>query len=73
MCVKCDKCGSKRILGISAKCDDKCSLKFKNTFNNDYVPYDLNIGGGDYIELNICLDCGKAQGIEKWPDPEFLN
>ncbi len=29
---------------------------------NGYVPYDLNIGGGDYIEFKYCLDCGQIQG-----------
>ena len=69
----CDKCKSKRILSISAKCDDKCCVRFNNVERCDYVPYDLGIGGGDYVEIKICLDCGKVQGIEKWPDPEFLQ
>jgi hypothetical protein len=33
--------------------------------NNDhdgYVPNDLGIGGGDYIQFSYCMDCGKIQG-----------
>jgi hypothetical protein len=33
-----------------------------------YVPNDLNIGGGDYIEFDVCLDCGQMQG--QYPLPE---
>lgn len=35
-----------------------------------YVPYDLNIGGGDYIDIKVCLDCGQMQG--EWPIPPEL-
>lgn len=31
----------------------------------DYVPSDLNIGGGDYLSFDVCLDCGQMQG--EWP------
>jgi len=31
------------------------------------VPGDMGIGGGDYVEVAWCLDCGQLQG--KWPLP----
>lgn len=70
---ECDKCGSERVLTISAKCSDMCSLSFLGKEKHGYVPHDLLIGGGDYIKIDICLDCGKAQGIENVDDPEFYE
>jgi len=69
---ECESCGSDRILEISAKCNDMCILRFQGVENDGYVPRDLPIGGGDYIEIDICLDCGIAQGIAESEDPRFL-
>jgi len=30
--------------------------------SDGYVPDDMGIGGGDYIRLHICLECGQVQG-----------
>jgi hypothetical protein len=35
--------------------------------NDGYVPDDLGIGGGDYVEFDMCLTCGQVQG--KFPLP----
>lgn len=41
---------------------------FSNNIEFDgYVPDDLGIGGGDYVEFDLCLDCGQVQGT--WPLP----
>lgn len=60
------KCGSDRIMSINSKCNDMCCLSLdtmNGTIENiGYVPDDLNIGGGDYIEFDVCLDCGRIQG-----------
>jgi hypothetical protein len=32
---------------------------------NDYPPYHLGIGGGDYIKFSFCANCGQIQGT--WP------
>jgi len=64
----CDKCQSERITSVSGKCSDLCSMEYKGKEHNGYVPYDMGIGGGDYIEFQYCLNCGKIQGtfpIEK--------
>jgi DNA-directed RNA polymerase subunit RPC12/RpoP len=36
-----------------------------------YLPNIKNLGGGDDLEISVCLDCGQAQG--DWPveGPEF--
>jgi hypothetical protein len=61
-------CGSARILSVNAKCSDLCFVSINGHEKSDYVPDDLGIGGGDYIELELCLNCGKVQG--KFPLPE---
>jgi len=67
----CDACGGNRILSVYAKCSDRCVVHFKEHSNEGYVPNDLPIGGGDDIEFEVCLDCGKVQGEFPVPDPEF--
>jgi hypothetical protein len=61
--MECIWCGSDRILEVSAKCSDTCTLTFKGVEHQGYVPIDSAVGGGDYIELDICLSCGVAQGL----------
>jgi len=71
--MECENCNSDRILQISAKCNDMCSLVFKSVEYNGYVPNESKIGGGDYIELDICLECGIAQGCVDSEDPQFYT
>jgi hypothetical protein len=39
-----------------------CSVEYKGMERHDYVPDFIGLGGGDYIELDYCLDCGQIQG-----------
>lgn len=55
-----------RKLSITAKCSDLCSVKFIDENGNvtkskeySYVPEDIGIGGGDYVELDIDMDSGQ--------------
>ena len=73
MTYHCDSCHGDRILTIGGKVSDMFNADFKNANYEGYVPHDLGIGGGDYIEMEICLDCGKVQGILKAEDPEFYT
>jgi hypothetical protein len=50
-----------------AKCSDRCRVIIGNNQEEGDVPYSLGIGGGDYIRLVTCLDCGQIQGT--WPLP----
>lgn len=63
---KCQTCNSKRLVFISGKSSDMNSFYFeesgKKSDDFEYVPDDMNIGGGDYIEFFMCLDCGQIQG-----------
>jgi len=62
--VSCQRCQSSRILSVSAKCSDCCSVEIGETglcVADGYVPGDMGIGGGDYIEFSVCLNCGQMQ------------
>jgi hypothetical protein len=65
--MKCKHCESVRVVGISGKCSDMCSVEYGTIERDGYVPSDLGIGGGDYISFSFCMDCGKLQ--KKFPLP----
>jgi len=61
------KCGSANIASVSGKVADMSSvrtpLKSFKGYSGDYVPLkELQIGEGDYIRFDYCLDCGNIQG-----------
>jgi hypothetical protein len=58
----CKRCQSNRILSVSGKCSDCCSASYQDRETDGYVPSIDVIGGGDYVELDLCLDCGQHQG-----------
>jgi len=60
---KCQRCSSVRVANIGGKCSDMCGYSVGDGEALDgYVPGDMGIGGGDYIEFDFCLDCGQLQG-----------
>lgn len=63
--MKCQRCGSNRLASIDGKTSDCNSIDIEGKEFDGYVPDDIGIGGGDYIEMTWCLDCGQIQG--KWP------
>jgi hypothetical protein len=65
--MNCQRCNSERILSAGGKCSDCFGASIGKTEITGYVPNDLAIGGGDYIEFNLCLDCGQLQN--KFPLP----
>jgi hypothetical protein len=63
--MKCSTCGIERIARISGKTSDMFSMDCVPEGLDDYngyVPNNMNIGGGDYIEFDYCLNCGQIQG-----------
>jgi hypothetical protein len=58
----CQHCQHDRLLSVSAKCSDCFSASYQGRSIDGYVPRDLNIGGGDYVEFQLCLACGQVQG-----------
>lgn len=65
---KCDKCGSTRIIRYSAKCRDLCHITFKG---KELIGDDDIDEYGDYLQPDICLECGKVQGCFPKRDPDF--
>lgn len=70
---ECFKCESERILRVSGKCSDLVSVEMDDREYGGYVPEDVGIGGGDYIEFSYCLDCGQIQDSFPVDDPEEFN
>jgi len=74
--MKCDLCGSDRVIKFEAKCSDQCSTVYKDVERNGYVPRiddDIDLYGGDYLCPAICLQCGKVQGEFPKPEPDFTG
>lgn len=69
--MTCDRCGSDRILEITGKVSDRGDYRYKDKEVDGYAPDVDNICGGDYIEPDICLECGKVQGEFPVADPEI--
>lgn len=67
----CQCCKSKRILSVNGKCSDLCFVRIGEKEKDGYVPNGLNIGGGDNIEFEVCLDCGQLQGVYPVPKHEL--
>lgn len=63
--MKCQRCSSDRIAEVNAKCSDCCGVSIAKYNDGGYVPDDMGIGGGDYVEFRWCMECGQIQGT--WP------
>lgn len=60
--MHCQRCGSDRVLTISGKCSDCSNAMYKDREHDGYVLYGVGLGGGDYIEATVCMECGQLQG-----------
>jgi hypothetical protein len=60
--MTCQRCKSERIVNISGKVSDLCFARIGDHEHDGYVPDDLGVGGGDYLDFGLCLDCGQLQG-----------
>lgn len=70
--MSCIKCGSEKIISILGHCVDRFNAQFGNREYEGYVPYGLEIGGGDDVQFDYCAECGQIQG--KFPiDPECFK
>lgn len=59
--MSCNKCSSERIVHVNGKTSDCCMIEMGEEELDGYVPHDMGIGGGDYIQFSYCLDCGQIQ------------
>lgn len=66
--MTCQMCQSERLASVVGKTKDLCSIKVKGEYYDGYVPHNMGIGSGDYIEFVYCLDCGQIKG--EFPLPE---
>lgn len=62
--MTCQQCKSKRLVSVCSKASD---LHFVTSLQSrlevdGYLPNDLGVGGGDYVEIKYCLHCGQIQG-----------
>ncbi len=69
--MNCQRCQSNRVVNISAKSSDLNFISLGDKVLDGYVPDDMGIGGGDYIELDYCLNCGQIQGTFPLPETEL--
>ena len=60
--MSCKICKGNRVMLVNAKCSDCCQVNLDGKDKVGYVPSEFGIGGGDYIEFDLCLDCGRIQG-----------
>lgn len=66
--MPCQRCLSNRLNDVGGKVSDLfhaaiCDFENDTVLEHDgYVPDDMGIGGGDYLEMVYCLDCGQIQG-----------
>ena len=72
------ECEHKRTARISGKCADMAGfaadMKDGTMVEGDgYAPRGLGVGGGDYISVTFCMDCGKVQGAEFPMDDEAVK
>lgn len=62
--MECQRCKKSAMIHIQGKCDDKFTAQLGNVYGYgpDYVPDNIGIGKGDYIEFSYCAECGQIQG-----------
>lgn len=55
-----------KTISFSGKCSDCFQIRYPNGKEHlGYVPFEIGIGGGDYIELEIDVETGKVVGWEE--------
>jgi hypothetical protein len=64
--MKCKYCGDQDIVNIQGKCSDMFTAQkyLRGEGHEGYVDSEfvgLNIGDGDYIDIDICLNCRRVQ------------
>lgn len=71
--MNCQRCESSRVLTLDGKCGDRCQFRYRDQEGIGYVPFGVEAigGGGDYISVKICLECGQTQGEFPQPEPEI--
>jgi hypothetical protein len=71
--MTCKNCGADRIIEVSGKTADMCFVRIDGREHDGYVPEDMGIGGGDYLEIDFCLECGMIQSEDFPVDPSVVD
>lgn len=73
--MNCQRCNSDKILNFSAKCSDQFSCTYKGEGYRGLVPQGIGINDqyGDFVEGDLCLNCGQVQGKFPLPDPKLID
>lgn len=59
-----DLCTHPRQIRIRGKCSDMAHVRFPDGHEtSDYMVDGLGLGGGDYIEIKVCIDCKVCIGL----------
>ena len=61
-----------RIIEVSGKTGDLCDIWYKGKSRDGYVPDNLGIGSGDYLEFDVCAECGRIQDFNPLADEEIF-
>jgi hypothetical protein len=64
-------CSDKKLISLTGKCSDLCSVSYKDQESCGYVPNNIGIGGGDYVEFKYCGNCGYIQNFKPLTDAEI--
>lgn len=71
--TKIEACSHQRILQVSAKSVDCCFVRWPNgEVSNGYAPTVPGLCHGDYIEVDVCIDCGRLVGFPAGQDDVIL-
>ena len=68
--MTCQRCESKRLCHICSKSSDLNNGGIVGVEFGGYVPHDVGVGGGDYVDIQWCLECGQIQGKFPLETPE---
>lgn len=60
--MNCQRCNSDRVVNVNAKASDLFFVSIGEKEEDGYLPRDMGIGGGDYLDMSYCLDCGQIKG-----------
>jgi hypothetical protein len=59
------------MMNAGAKCSDCFGCTLGGIDHDGYVPDDIGIGGGDYISITYCMDCGRLRGTFPIPPSQM--
>jgi hypothetical protein len=61
--MNCQNCDSERVVSVSAKCDeDSILVGLRDEEGQGELPDGIGIGAGQFLDMELCLDCGQMQG-----------